>query len=456
MELWTNKYQPQKLDEMVLNQNKLKMIRQWFENFNDLKSKKILLLSGPPGIGKTTIANLALKEYGYNVLEYNASSIRGPKNIRDVFNKVLGYKSVIDMFKNNTMPTGIIMDEIDTLCSGGDKGGMAEFLNIIKSRKKKNIYNINNPIICTYNDFSDKKLTELKNQSLEIKINKPSKMDMENIIEKIENGENLKIEMDAKLLLVKYSMFDIRKLISILYDVNIIHKTKIVTYEMVENMMDTFMKKDIDVQIFEMTKNILNKNLTPNELIDYYDSDRLLLPMMLHENYINSINNKKISDELKKEKILECSESLIENDIYQTAIYENQTWEIADTMALSYCMRMNSIANLKKYITNVDNIEYTVLLNKISLYHTNKKLINTLNNKIDIDLSVDDMYFLSEMIVFHLFNKKGDVNKLKEIIREYNLTIEKVDLLIRINKMYNNEIGKKYNVKTKKELLKLF
>lgn len=457
MELWTQKYQPKTLDEMVMNQNKIKSIRQWFDNFDDVKSKKILLLSGPPGIGKTTIANLALKEYGYSVIEYNASSIRGPKNIREVFDKVLGYKSVIDMFKNNTMPTGIIMDEIDTLCNGGDKGGMTEFLNIIKSRKKKNVYDINNPIICTYNDFSDKKLTELKNQSFEVKISKPSKMDLEYIIEKIEKGENMKIDMEAKILLIKHSMSDIRRLINILYDVNMMyHMEESITQEIVEKVMETFMKKDVDVQIFDMTRNILNKPLEANELIDYYDSDRLLLPMMLHENYINTINNRNISQEDKRKLILKCADGLIENDIYQTAIYENQSWEMADTMALSYCLRMNEISKLKKFITNNDSIEYTVLLNKISLYHTNKKLINTLNNKANIDLSVDDMYFLSEMIVFHVFNKKGNMSKLEEIIKEYNLTMEKIDLLIRINKMYNTDVGKKYSLKVKKELAKLF
>ena len=66
------------------------------------------------------------------------------------------------------------------------------------------------------------------------------------------------------------------------------------------------------------------------------------------------------------------------------------------------------------------------------------------------------MYFLSEIIVFHIFNKKGDMNKLKDVIKEYNLTLDKVDLLIRINKMYNNEIGKKYNAKVKKQLQKYF
>lgn len=452
MELWTDKYKPNTLSEMIGNDAKLKSIHNWFKTFNNPKSKKILLLSGPPGIGKTTAANLALKEYNYNIIEFNASSIRGPKNIRDIFDKVLGYNSVIDMFKAGKMPTGIIMDEIDTLCSGGDKGGMTEFLNIIKSRKTKNEFNINNPIICTYNEFSDKKLTELKNLSFEIKMSKPNVINLEEVVDKIEKGEGMNIEPSAKIIIIQHSMGDIRRLINILYDIYTLHKSELITLDIVDTMVNTFVKKDVDIQIFEMTRNILNTELSNNNLLNYYDSDRLQLPMMLHENYINSIYNKDIPVDEKFNKILECSEAFIENDIYQTAIYDNQSWEISDTMSLTYALKINEIGKLKKSFVKTDKIKYTVLLNRISQFHTNKKMINTLSNKLNLNLSFDDLYFLSEMIVFHLFNKNGNKNQLVNIIKNNNLTIENIDLLIRINKLNNNDIKNKYTAKIKKEI----
>ncbi len=177
--------------------------------------------------------------------------------------------------------------------------------------------------------------------------------------------------------------------------------------------------------------------------------------MMLHENYVQSIYNRNISEEEKFKKVKECADALIENDIYQTAIYDNQNWEIADTMALNYCLKVNEIASMKKFAAKNDKINYTVLLNKISFYYTNKKLINTLSGKLDVNLSFDEMYFLSENIAYHIFNKSGDKNKLKELMKQYKLTVDNIDLLLRINKLNNIDIKKKYTTKIKKDITEL-
>ena len=44
---------------------------------------KAVLLSGPPGIGKTTMATLVARSLGYEVLELNASDTRGKKAIQE-------------------------------------------------------------------------------------------------------------------------------------------------------------------------------------------------------------------------------------------------------------------------------------------------------------------------------------------------------------------------------------
>ena len=40
-----------------------------------------MLLSGPPGIGKTSSAHVVAKEAGYEVIEFNASDVRSKKSL---------------------------------------------------------------------------------------------------------------------------------------------------------------------------------------------------------------------------------------------------------------------------------------------------------------------------------------------------------------------------------------
>lgn len=45
-------------------------------------TQRIALLTGPPGLGKTTLAHVAAKHAGYNIVELNASDDRGPEAFR--------------------------------------------------------------------------------------------------------------------------------------------------------------------------------------------------------------------------------------------------------------------------------------------------------------------------------------------------------------------------------------
>ena len=57
--------------------------RPGFNGSNDGKGLKAALLSGPPGIGKSTSAALVAQDLGFNIVEYNASSVRNKKLLKE-------------------------------------------------------------------------------------------------------------------------------------------------------------------------------------------------------------------------------------------------------------------------------------------------------------------------------------------------------------------------------------
>ena len=85
-------------------------------------AQKILLLSGPPGVGKTTLAHVAARHAGYRVVEVNASDDRGAEALKTRVTDATQMRSVLTAGGNAQRPNCVIIDEIDGVFAGAAEG----------------------------------------------------------------------------------------------------------------------------------------------------------------------------------------------------------------------------------------------------------------------------------------------------------------------------------------------
>ncbi|MGY5881826.1 MAG: AAA family ATPase [Candidatus Thorarchaeota archaeon] len=104
--LWVEKYRPQTIEECILPEN----IKKTFQDFLDKGEVPNLLLSGPAGCGKTTVAKALCNELGVDCYVINGSD--EGRFLDTVRNQAKNFASTVSL-QGNGKPKVIIIDEAD-------------------------------------------------------------------------------------------------------------------------------------------------------------------------------------------------------------------------------------------------------------------------------------------------------------------------------------------------------
>jgi len=468
-DLWTEKYRPKKISDIIGNEDNISTIVKWITDFkNNVKgTPKVLLISGEPGIGKTSTAHVILNEYGYDIIEHNASDIRGKKSMDIIVKRSLEYTNIMDLMSGCAKPVAIILDEIDNLvCGGSEKGGMSEFVDIIKmdvdlnlrsTKKKIKIYN---PIICVYNEFSHKQLKDLKKYAVSVKFESPTQKNMMDLLNRVANGEGMNIEEKAKSEMVKISENDIRRLFIILESVNRFGH-ELITYDIVERLASNFAHKNKAFFIYKEIFELLTEKLPFSQSLEIFRKDGFKVPMYIYENCLKFVNCKDIDNKNKLDMYYNILENLARCDSIQTIIFLNHYTELNKYCGVLSCGEVNNImskAPNKKTILN-KTIDVSSLNTKISQIGSNRKMVRTvavLLKHVDIDMDQDTLCILSEFFCYHLFDSGGSLETLAKYMKLKGIEIDDINHIVKVRKFNTIKSirSKKLTTKQIKELEK--
>ena len=287
-QLLVDKYRPRSYIDLLtdewLNQEVMMWVKQWdecvfkktpsealatkFRHKTDKlgrPEKKILLLAGPPGFSKTTMAHVIAKQNGYNPFEINASDERAAELVNNRLMNAINSQSVF----GDKKPNLVIIDEIDGALNSSSDAGFIKLLvelatssdlpNISKQKKGKTLLR---PIICICNDLYAPALRPLRAVAQIYTFRKTAAAVMSKRLKSICDMEGFKVDKSALNYLVEKSDCDIRTCLNTLQvlkgKLKLQQKINSVTENRKAPIISLQMMKDISIGDKDIQKTIFN------------------------------------------------------------------------------------------------------------------------------------------------------------------------------------------------------
>nr|XP_019597489.1 PREDICTED: replication factor C subunit 1 isoform X3 [Rhinolophus sinicus] len=355
--LWVDKYKPTSLKTIIGQQGEqscanklLRWLQNWhkspseekkhaaklgkFAGKDDGSSFKAALLSGPPGVGKTTTASLVCQELGYSYVELNASDTRSKNSLKEMIAESLNNTSIKGFCSSEEAHSvstkhALIMDEVDGMAGSEDRGGIQELIGLIKHTKI--------PIICMCNDRNHPKIRSLVHYCFDLRFQRPRVEQIKGAMLSVAFKEGLKIPPPAMNEIILGANQDIRQ---VLHNLSMwCARSKALTYDQAKADSHRA-KKDIKLGPFDVARKVFvaGEETAHMSLVDKSDlffHDYSIAPLFVQENYLH-VKPVAAGGDMKKHLMLlsRAADSICDGDLVDRQIRSRQNWSLLPTQAI--------------------------------------------------------------------------------------------------------------------------
>uniref|UniRef100_A0A8D0A237 Replication factor C subunit 1 n=1 Tax=Sander lucioperca TaxID=283035 RepID=A0A8D0A237_SANLU len=454
--LWVDKYRPRSLKTVIGQQgdqscaNKLlRWLQNWYRHHSGGSSKfgkfggkddgsgfKAALLSGPPGVGKTTTAALVCEELGFSYVEMNASCTRSKNSLKEVVSESLNNTSIESFYKGTSQKVSskhvLIMDEVDGMAGNEDRGGIQEMIGLIRSSKI--------PIICMCNDRNHQKIRSLANYCFDLRFQRPRVEQIKGAMMSLAFKEGIKIPPPALNEMILASNQDVRQVIHNLSMWSA--KNKVMTYDQCKSDAASA-RKDMKLGPFDVCRKVFasGEETAHMSLIDKSDlffHDYSLAPLFVQENYPH-VRPKAAGGNLKSHLMLlsKTADSISDGDLVDRQIRSRQIWSLLPTQAIYASVLPGEL--MKGYMSQFPNFPSWLGKNSSTSKHSrivqelaSHMCLKTMSSRQAVNL--DYLYYLRQALLSPLQRHGAEgAGEAVQLLDNYQLIKEDVDSIMEIS-----------------------
>lgn len=157
--MWADKYRARKFTDLLGDDRTHRSVLRWLKGWDPIvfpglarakrktlgddseerTHRKIMLLTGAPGLGKTTLAHVCARQAGYEALEINASDERSSHVVKGRIKDALATENVRGVnvgtgdkvVRKAGKPVCVVVDEVDGVTTGSGAGGDGGFMKAL-------------------------------------------------------------------------------------------------------------------------------------------------------------------------------------------------------------------------------------------------------------------------------------------------------------------------------------